>query len=199
MTSALPTIAIDLDEVLTVSLPHMASWHNAKYGTSFHYDDAGFANYLFHQASGDSDADGFAKVLEWFSSEGPSAAVIPGAQEAMEALKQRYNLVIVTSRPTHLAPLTHTWVETHFPGVFSETYFGNHRGEGAEISKVDLCRQAGATLLIDDQPRYIREMSAAGIPAILFGNYVWNSHCEPLPGVQKAADWNEVVSLLIPE
>lgn len=109
---------------------------------------------------------------------------------------------------------TRAWLETHFPGIFSSVLFGNHWGrEGAQRSKLDMCREVDAALLIDDSIAYAAEAATAGISALLFGEYPWNgglaagaaapaADSSPSgdaalpPGVHRAVSWLHVSELL---
>lgn len=76
--------------------------------------------------------------------------------------------------------------------------FGNHWGlSGRKVRKVELCRQLGAAMLIDDSLHYVREMAEEGMSAVLFdmeGKYGWNKDKEELPaGVVRLKSWHEVV------
>ena len=67
------------------------------------------------------------------------------------------------SLPTCLpaAPLTQDvtldWIDRHYGGLFHDVYFGNHFAlEGTSRKKSDICRNIGASVLIDDNPAYAR-------------------------------------------
>jgi hypothetical protein len=50
------------------------------------------------------------------------------------------DLVVVTSRQHVIQDVTLDWLDAHFPGLFSEVYFGNHFAlQGASRSKSDIC------------------------------------------------------------
>lgn len=85
--------------------------------------------------------------------------------------------------------------------MFRQVAFGNHWGlEGKKIRKVDLCRELGASVLIDDSLIYAREVASVGIKALLFdleGTYMWNkSDALPL-GVTRVFGWDDVLEQML--
>jgi hypothetical protein len=69
------------------------------------------------------------------------------------------------------------WIDSNFPGIFSEIHFGNHYSStGVARAKSEMCKDINALLLIDDSARYALDCAKNGIPSILFGNYAWNRH-----------------------
>lgn len=127
--------------------------------------------------------------------------VIPGAIHGTAKLRALgYDLVVVTSRQLIIEEETRAWLRNHFAlDTFSHIAFGNHWGrQGRKIRKVDLCRELGAELLIDDSTAYVNEVADAGMPALLFdlgGQYAWNKGSgEGLKqGVRRVNSWDQVV------
>lgn len=101
---------------------------------------------------------------------------LAGAIETLRAHADHCRYVVVTSRQHSIAKQTLEWLSTHYPGIFADVLFGNHWGPSGTTkrTKLDMCRAAGATLLIDDSPAYAAEVASAGITALLFGDYPWN-------------------------
>ena len=123
-----------------------------------------------------------------------------GAKIALDHLKQRFELHVVTSRQADIEPQTRRFVNDHFPETFAAIHFGNHFGKsGAKVSKPDMCARIGAVALIDDSIDYAKECAAAGLPVFLFGNYMWNQTLEPLdPNITRVAGWRTVAQLVTP-
>lgn len=115
-----------------------------------------------------------------------------------------HDLVVVTSRQLHIEAHTRAWITRHYDTIFREVVFGNHWGkEGKKVSKKDLCRALGASVLIDDSLAYTREAAADGIQAILFdldGKYAWNKidHAyKPVHDVIRVRNWQETVNMIL--
>lgn len=64
-----------------------------------------------------------------------------GAYEALARLSAAADLVVVTSRQHVIQDVTLQWIDAHYPGLFSEVYFGNHFAlTGASRKKSDICK-----------------------------------------------------------
>jgi len=122
------------------------------------------------------------------------ARVLAGALHSLQRLAATCDLVVVTSRQHCIRQPTLEWIERHFPGVFAEVHFGNHWAlEGQSKAKSEICRRAysapakhaarlasaahphaaarrdiGASVLIDDNPRYAVECAEAGMEVLLY-------------------------------
>lgn len=91
---------------------------------------------------------------------------LEGAFETLSYLKNKYgrhlDFVIITSRDETLKPDTQRWLDTHFPGVFSELYFGNC-GNGGVVnkkkSKLELAKEAGADVSNRAYNKFARKVS----------------------------------------
>ena len=82
--------------------------------------------------------------------------------------------------------------------IFSSIHFGNHWAlEGISQRKVDLCQSVSADVLIDDNPVYAEECSAAGVRVLLFdweGSYPWaaDKHTRASNGlVTRVFNWEQ--------
>lgn len=195
-----PVIAVDLDEVLGYFIPQLCNFHNEKYGTNL--SASNFRSYRFCEVWGGDDEQATDKVHEFFrSSHFRDLPVIPGAIHGTAKLRALgYELVVVTSRQLIIEEETRAWLRKNFaPDTFSHIAFGNHWGrQGRKIRKVDLCRELGAQLLIDDSMGYVNEVADAGMRALLFdlgGEYGWNKgNGEGLKeGVRRVDSWDQVV------
>ena len=122
-----------------------------------------------------------------------------------------FDVVGVTSRQLLIADATRDWLGLHFPGLFRDVFFGNHwvpeaaspdlQAAGVvKKSKREMVEAVGAVALVDDSPKYVRELAgdAGGAnyqKSVLFGHYAWN-RAEPdsLPSnCVRVADWEEVL------
>jgi len=194
-----PVLAIDYDEVCVGYLPAFIAFSNATYGTDLRLSD--FNSYMFWEVPGAklaSREDATKRVYEFHASEYFGKIVpIPGAYEALSALRSDFELHVVTSRQHDIADKTRACVAKHYPGIFTSLHFGNHFGtSGVKVSKPDMCQRIGAVALVDDSLDYARQCSQAGIPAVLFGDYGWNRAEQPSKIVARATGWSEVASKL---
>lgn len=195
MTSR-PVIAIDIDDVLAVENEAVRQFANARYG---HAHTA--ADYLvpgeywgYWEGVQQVDADeGRRRYAEYLAS-GIKARmqVMDGAQRTLGELRRRYDLVVVTSRDPLLVDITHAWLERHFPAHFRDIAFVAMKTGDVKGSKAVVCRELGATYLIDDHPGHLKAAHDMGVEGILFGHYGWSASV-PLPETtRRARDWREV-------
>ena len=193
-------LAIDVDEVLASFMSSLISYHNETYNTKLSADD--FFSYEFHKVWGGSREETVLKMEVFFQSRYflEDLVPIPGAVSAMNFLKGTglYEFHVVTSRQYIIEQVTRDWISKHFPDIFSAIHFGNHyaRSGGVSLSKVELCRQAGAVLLVDDSLLYATQCAAAGLPVVLFGAYAWNRSSSLPKLVSRAVDWDAALALI---
>jgi 5'(3')-deoxyribonucleotidase len=189
-------IAVDVDEVLATFVEGLANFHNHHYGTQLTLAD--FSSYEFVEVWGGSQEDTAKKVLHFFETDFfLQLGTVPKAYETLKELKEtgHFEFIIVTSRNTNLEPHTRTWIERHFPEIFSEMAFGNIYGEGKKYPKPELCRKHETVLLIDDSLKYAKECSSHGIPVLLFdlhGTYPWNKYDHEHESIKESPEYKHI-------
>lgn len=191
-------IAVDLDEVLGGFLDALVMFHNDRYGSNLTRSD--FDSYTFRDVWGGTEEESTVKVNLFFkSSYFTEILAVKGAVEGVNRLKSLgFELAVVTSRQLFIEEETRAWVNRFFPGAFCEILFGNTWGqEGQKRTKPDLCRQTGASMMIDDSLYYASQCAQEGFPTLLFdldGSYRWNQTDQPLPPlVRRVCSWQQVL------
>lgn len=189
------TVAIDIDDVLSMSARGLTTFSNEKWGTTL--TEADFTEDL--GAMWDVDHDEITRRLKvYFASDITKDFLpMPGAAMALGELALRYKLVLVTSRVEQMMPVTREWVDRNFEGVPFEIYgsgiWDKLEKDAHKQTKSQVCINLGADYLLDDQLKHCTAVSKCGIKAILFGNYAWNQ-ADSLPkGVQRAENWQTVL------
>lgn len=197
MSRERPVVATDIDDVLCRTAQGFTDFSNTNWGHCLTVDDYdedwskvwGTPPEVTHERaellhSGEV-LDGFLHIEE--------AALVLGQ------LKERYRLVVATSRRSVVERITHGWLQRHYGGLFEDVYFsgiydrpGPH-GANVARTKNDLLLEIGAQYLIDDQLKHCIAAEEHGVEAVLFGDYAWNRCDEPLPAhVTRCADWTAV-------
>ena len=196
--------------VLASYLPVVNSYHNSLYSTSFRVGD--YFVYDYKQVWGCSQQESNERVHEFYSSHEFLNTVepIPGAVAAVARLRREHDLVIVTSRQLVIEEATRAWIARHFPpGTFSSINFGNaYALTGPQRTKAEICVEQGCQVLIDDNPKYVRECADAGIDTLLFDHelaYAWSKPaggaadlgardavCDGNERITRVADWAQV-------
>ncbi|MEI7478416.1 MAG: HAD hydrolase-like protein [bacterium] len=187
------TIAVDCDEVLIDSERSFLSFVQEKYGYSWKYEDIRHYFLSHNPEFGISDAEALRLFDEHFQSETSRLAKpILGALSCLQKRKDSgYTLVVVTARNDAAKELTLYQIEKHYPNIFSDIIFAHHYTE-KHIPKSDLCKEAGATYLIEDNIDYALDAAENGIYTFLLEK-PWNSwRHEESPYIHKVATWDEI-------
>lgn len=187
-------IGIDIDEVIADTLTAIIEFHNGTYGTAFTRGDV--VHYL-GDVLGDREEECTRKIFEFFETDHFTAVTpIAGAFPALRILKDRgHELVIITARPESISAKTQAWVDRYYPELFSGIYFGNrHAPTGDVRTKSELCRAAGATVLIEDDLYHANECSTNGVNVLLF-DYPWNQGILP-DRVHRVFSWDDVIRMV---
>lgn len=163
-------ISVDFDDVVMDFHRGFMGFHNTKYGTRISYEQ--LVRYDdWEIVYGNSKETMTDRAREFYlSPEQQLVAPVAGAVEAIADLARDYSLHIVTSRPEEVKPYTLPWIEKYFPNMFTDFHFTNIYAAREGIrsrTKSEVCREIGSTLLIDDALRHVREVTNAGINALL--------------------------------
>ena len=122
---------------------------------------------------------------------------VPGARDALLRLRDAgCELHVVTSRQKAIRDTTLEWLSLHYKDIFTSVQFGNHFVAGSPaIPKSALCKQVGATLLVDDNNDYAMECAAADISVLHFnleGKYAWGQGVASSPNIIPVTNWSAV-------
>jgi uncharacterized HAD superfamily protein len=188
-----PVIAVDVDEVLMEFVCPLLHFYNHKHNDSILFEN--FNSYQFWEVWGGTSENASKLVSEFFTTEGfLKQSPLEHSQIVLSRMKEKYDLVVVTSRQHVLRDHTQMFLDTHYPGIFHELKMGNHYGdEGRKQSKPELCKEAGAVLLIDDSIDYVTHVAQHDMKALLFGDYPWNrKEYEHKKHIRRVNTWLQV-------
>lgn len=193
-----PTIAVDIDDVIAAHAPAFIKWTNEKYGTNLTVDD-------YHDHWGEvwqvDYEEREKRALEYHQTDYIGTyGVVDGASEALANLKDRFKLVILTTRRKSIDKLTRDWIQKYYPDTFDEVVFAGFfdapTQDSVHMTKGEMAKSIGAEYLIDDQLKHCMAAAKIGIKSLLFGNYPWNQADDLPPGVTRVKDWQEVLESL---
>lgn len=188
-------IGIDLDDVLLDFNPALYAWHNALYNTTFKYED--ITSYFIEDILQCTRDEVFAKITEFYqTNEHARILPIPGALEAVKNLNQNHTLIVVTSKPDYLRPLTTKWLEKYFPNIFQTIHFTNHflGDESNRRTKSEICKELGIEVFIEDGPSHALDVATVCETVFLF-NRPWNQ-VDVAPPIVRVSSWEEIVQKL---
>ncbi len=191
-----PIVAIDCDDVLFPFISNFIEYNTRHHETYVPIEH--FNTFRLHDVYNLSLDEASRRVEQFLlNADIEQFQPLPGAQETVSCLKEKYNLVVVTARLSTLERVTIQYLDRYFPDAFSGIYLGNHFGEGTTRSKIEICREVNAKILIDDQPGYVLECYSNGMGAIIFGEYQWNKGLEKEHhSLNRARTWHEVPPLV---
>lgn len=190
-------VAVDMDDVVVETAAHIIQHVNTTYGVSMTID-------RFYtrepEAWGAPDIEtavrrvnSFLETEEYFMS-----TPIQESITALRSIKKIHDLYIVTGRPDFTELATRKWLKSHMPDLFEDVVFTNYFDPNKVRTKGDVCRELGATVLIDDHIDHCISAQDRGIRPILFGRYPWNDVPAIPDGIERAEHWPMIEQLLIP-
>jgi len=191
------TIAVDIDDVLALNAQGFIAFSNREFGTSLEAGD--YQEHWVEMWQVDfKETERRAKIFHE-SEVVASYEHIKESVFALDLLKDKYHLAIVTSRRNILENSTRAWLDTYFGGIFDDIYFAGiyddrlTNGSYAK-TKADVFKKIRPSYVIDDQIKHCEAAAKLGINGILFGNYPWNKTTQLAPGITRCRDWNEVLT-----
>ena len=192
-------IACDVDDVLFEFYLALAVFHNRVYGTALCKKD--FISYLVHEVWGGDMPTAIQKMWAFYRSESFrfSLPLVDGAVDGITRLSEAYDLHAVTGRPHAIAHITEAALARQFPQRFRVMHHTDafSIGEGISRPKADVCRDVGASILIEDYLGHAIPCAEAGMRVILF-DQPWNRGCDvSVYGIERVRSWSEALTLLL--
>ncbi len=184
-------IGVDMDGVLANFVESFLLYHNRVYGTSLRYSD--IVHYDLNKVVGIQEEEFISRLTNFYRSPYfKTIEPVEGSFEGVRCLREVSDLAIITSRPSELYELTHAWVQHYFSGNFKGIHFADSFYGNGGKSKVEMCKDLGVLMLLEDHLDYAKSCAQQGIPVILF-NQPWNQ-CEELPSsLQRVYSWKDIV------
>ena len=184
-------IAVDIDDVLLNFMGGLIHFYNSKYGTSFKKRD--IFSYKLEESFGITKKERIMRLEEFYSSPFFSEIEpIRGAQEALDFLSKKNEIIIVTSRELNLKQITESSLERNFKGKYSELFYSKNYSQGGGKSKAEICLEQRVSLLIEDCLMYALDCNAKEIPVFLM-NKPWNKTNLEGTLVKRVRNWKEVL------
>jgi len=192
-----PIIAVDIDDVISAQNDQIRQFANKHYGHKHTYEEfinfeAEYWDYWAH-VWGISKEEERQRVKHYIDSGGLLIQKpVKGAIKAINKLKKKFDLVVITSRQDDYIDDTHRWLDKHFPATFRGVHFAKVWEDGRRESKANICKKVNAGYLIDDNAEHCNLAAEEGVKGLLFGDYGWNRSEKLHPMVSKVNNWEEV-------
>lgn len=111
--------------------------------------------------------------------------------QVLKQLSEIYSLLVVTARNSDQRQETEKWLNTNFPDIFKNIYFADGQHGLKKKNKGEICKEIGASWLIDDNPSHCKDALDEGISVVVFGEYGW--HQDVPSGAVTCKDWPAVL------
>ncbi|MEA2006738.1 MAG: hypothetical protein U9O20_01065 [Patescibacteria group bacterium] len=164
-------IAVDVDDVLTYTGEKYIEYHNKRFGTHLRPEE--FYDFDCLKRYGFSSKERFRRVLEYVKNETPKMKPVSGANEVLQNLKKKHELIVITGRSNDIMGKTEKWVKVHYPDVFSDFISTNVHHINGGKDKGQIAEELGVDLIIDDYMGYAIECANQGIGVLLMTR-PWN-------------------------
>lgn len=195
-----PLIAIDIDDTIADSTESLRLLVNRRTERSLpasayrvageywgYYERIWEAHDIAHLVSHDDFA---AEMIDDQS----HVPLLPGALFAMSELGNNYRIVFITARDQSWEDATKRWFAMNLPDLDTQVYFTTAHRDANGKTKGQICRELGASVLIDDNVDHCKSAYSEGVEAILFGEYGWQHAVEPR--MVRCKDWPAVLEYL---
>jgi len=192
-------IAIDIDDVIADTKAAARAWVTVASGIvldeSVYESHSGYWDYYnrIWAAHGISGVR-YEQFLDELIEDQSHMPLLAGAQFAVRELRKNYRIVLITARDPLLEKATRRWIDEHLGNDIQLFLSSNPLVRSTHKSKGQLCRELGASLLIDDNVENCKSALDAGVKAILFGRYAWQKD-PPLQAVN-IRSWPEVLEYI---
>lgn len=189
-------IAIDLDDVLSQTMPALVKFHNEIYKTKLKEKDIKI--YDLSEIFNEKTDEGIRRKVHEFHTThyGQKIKPIKGAKKVLEKLKKNNELYIITARSEDIKKETEEWVEKHFPNIFSKIYFSKYLVlDGKEATKKSMCNDIGIDMFIEDNIKYAMECVEPNRKIYLF-DYPWNQTNKLPNEIKRIFSWAEIEKLI---
>lgn len=188
-------IAVDIDDVLADTRRQFLYYLIENMGISIRWED--LTTYHLEKVLLCEET----AVLNWLqvfeaSSLYRSLPLLPNAAESVLRLSSKHTFCAVTARHQGQSEATNIFLNTYFPNIITEVhYLYSSFGEKAYPSKMEICKEINADILIEDQFEHARECVDVGLPVLLFST-PWNRFVEEHSLLKRVDNWEDIVNYL---
>lgn len=185
-------IAIDIDDTLADFITSFIDFHNHTYGTSLTKDD--IFTYDFWEVWGGTREETIKKIDDYSKTNYfKNVKPMDNAVKCVNELRQRHNLIVITSRPNSVVKETEEWINRYFPDAFSNIFYTANliRNDKIHKTKEEVCINENVDVIIEDNLNHSMDCANKGIKVLLL-DAPWNQS-ESLPkNITRVKSWDEI-------
>lgn len=177
-------IGVDIDGVVSDSYPLWLEELNRHYGKSITIIDNYDMHLVFNVSSEDMNnffVDNIERLLMM-------PQPVPGAKEGIETfLREGHEVIYVTARTPDQKEITVRWFMKHdIPHQHEHVLFSGFK------SKVDLVKQWGIEVFIEDYQVNAKAIAESGVPVLLLDT-TYNQEKQLPRGITRCHSWKEII------
>ena len=183
-------IAIDFDEVIASSFEAMLKFYHKKFGKLHKKEE--FTDWNWESVWGVSREEGIKIDLEFHETHDPMD--IKPVEHALDSLRHLVidnELFIITNRPIKFRSKVDIWVKHHFGDLDIEIINSGDYHKGQAATKLEICKEKGISLIVEDAPYSAMPLAEGGIKVILL-DYPWNRHIKH-QNIIRVKNWLEAL------
>ncbi len=195
--SSRPVIAIDIDDTIADSTESLRQLVNRRWNVHLTKDDYRIpGNYRKYYEQvwarhGLVDKVKYADLEDEMVIDQSHVPLMEGAEEAIGELKKIAHVIFITARHVSWEAATRKWFSDVLAHNDIELYFSEGMSNTGAMTKGQLCKEFGASWLIDDNPSHCLTAIDEGVNTILFGEYGWHIG-DGLQKMVKCKSWPDV-------
>jgi len=190
-------IGVDLDDVLADFHKGWLRYYNDKYGTNFKKSDC--YSYKLSDVHNVADKIVVKRIKHFYRTNiFKDLEPIRGAKKAVERIKKRHKLFVITSRPNWTSDTTRTWIKKYFISSFKEVIITNQFGnkdKDSQVDKSEVCKKYRINLIIEDAPTFAYDVAKSGKKVLLLDN-PWNKDIVDHKNMKRVRSWKEIIRSL---
>ncbi|EGW39805.1 hypothetical protein [Desulfosporosinus sp. OT] len=177
-------IGVDIDGVVSDSYPVWLQELNLHYGKNITVITDYQLHLVFDVPSDDMNNFFVGNVERLLMTPNP----VPGAKEGIESLlREGHEVIYVTARTPEEKEITVQWLSKHeIPHEHERVLFSGFK------SKVDLVKQWGIEVFIEDYQVNAKAIAECGVPVLLL-NASYNQEKQLSSGITRCQSWNEIL------
>jgi uncharacterized HAD superfamily protein len=187
-------IGVDADDSLLDTIPHTLAFFNMVKNRFMMVKH--LTEYPFNHLLGSSYDEAERLFCALYQNPLLNVQIQPkmGAAEAIQVLRKKYKLSVVTARPEEVRSALMQTLDTHFSDSFAKVHMTRSLS-GKNVSKAGICIGYDIDVLIDDAPHTLNEVAECGIRGILLP-MPWNKNVVLHKNITRAHNWNHVVEII---
>jgi len=178
-------LGVDIDGVVADTFPLLVGELNKFFQVDLALRDVNDYNIFKVYGLNEAEILQFLGAKEKTIMEGP--AVKDGAVECLRVLDQKHTIYLVSARYEKYRPQTEEWLRKHAVPYHGLVLLGSH-------DKREVCRRMAVDLFIEDSLKNAHQLSACGIPVLLFDAPYNQGELPSL--VRRCHSWEEIISLI---